>query len=110
MGRNAMFNPIAFRKAKIVYNFGLSECSRVKKLKKMAFYCADLGINFHKVDSLVAIGAVGVRELVYLGHSISKAEPVPLSALPYPFPFRKRERFPVASWPNSDSNPGTSTR
>ena len=25
-----LFNPIAFRKAKIVYNFGLSECIRVK--------------------------------------------------------------------------------
>ena len=25
-----LFNPIALRKAKIVYNFGLSECSRVK--------------------------------------------------------------------------------
>ena len=25
------FNPIAVRKAKIVYNFGLSECTRVKK-------------------------------------------------------------------------------
>ena len=25
-----VFNPIALRKAKIVYNFGLSECSRVK--------------------------------------------------------------------------------
>ena len=25
------FNPIALRKAKIVYNFGLSECNRVKK-------------------------------------------------------------------------------
>ena len=24
-----VFNPIALRKAKIVYNFGLSECSRV---------------------------------------------------------------------------------
>ena len=24
------FNPIALRKAKIVYNFGLSECKRVK--------------------------------------------------------------------------------
>ena len=24
-----MFNPIAFREAKIVYNFGLSECNRV---------------------------------------------------------------------------------
>ena len=26
-------NPIAFRQAKIVCNFGLSECSRVKGLK-----------------------------------------------------------------------------
>ena len=25
-----LFNPIALRKAKIVYNFGLSECNRVK--------------------------------------------------------------------------------
>ena len=25
-------NPFAFRKAKIVYNFGLSECNRVKKI------------------------------------------------------------------------------
>ena len=25
-----LFNPIASRKAKIVYNFGLSECNRVK--------------------------------------------------------------------------------
>ena len=25
-----VFNPIALRKAKVVYNFGLSECSRVK--------------------------------------------------------------------------------
>ena len=27
-----LFNPIAFRKAKIVYNFGLSECNRVKPI------------------------------------------------------------------------------
>ena len=27
------FNPIALRKAKIVYNFGLSECNRVKVYK-----------------------------------------------------------------------------
>ena len=26
---NSNFNPFALRKAKIVYNFGLSECSRV---------------------------------------------------------------------------------
>ena len=30
------FNPIAVRKAKIVCNFGLSECSRVKLLRKKA--------------------------------------------------------------------------
>ena len=27
-----LFNPIAVRKAKIVYNFGLSECNRVKRI------------------------------------------------------------------------------
>ena len=27
-------NPIALRKAKILYNFGLSECNRVKPTKK----------------------------------------------------------------------------
>ena len=30
------FNPIALRKTKIAYNFGLSECNRVKKLIKKA--------------------------------------------------------------------------
>ena len=29
-----MFNSIALRKAKIVYNFGLSECNRVNKEEK----------------------------------------------------------------------------
>ena len=29
-GQNCILNPIALRKAKIVYNFGLSECKRVK--------------------------------------------------------------------------------
>ena len=28
-----LLNPVALRKAKIVYNFGLSECSRVKSKK-----------------------------------------------------------------------------
>ena len=28
--KRALFNPTALRKAKIVYNFGLSECNRVK--------------------------------------------------------------------------------
>ena len=31
------FNPIALRKAQIVYNFGLSECNRVKCI--MLIYC-----------------------------------------------------------------------
>ena len=29
---SAFVNPIALRKAKIVYNFGLSECNKVKKV------------------------------------------------------------------------------
>ena len=32
------FNPIALGKAKIVYSFGLSECSRVKNLNQL-FMC-----------------------------------------------------------------------
>ena len=31
-----LFNPIALRKAKIVYNLGLSECNRVKSRKGQA--------------------------------------------------------------------------
>ena len=31
--RDFLFNLIALRKAKIVYNFGLSECNRVKDTK-----------------------------------------------------------------------------
>ena len=35
-GHNIHFNPIALRKAKIVYNFGISECNRVKvKIRKV---------------------------------------------------------------------------
>ena len=30
-----MFNPVALRKAKIVCNFGLSECNRVKFYNKV---------------------------------------------------------------------------
>ena len=29
--KNLLINPIALRKARIVYNFGLSECNRVKE-------------------------------------------------------------------------------
>ena len=31
-GKNSLLNSIALRKAKIAYNFGLSECSRVNEL------------------------------------------------------------------------------
>ena len=41
-------NPIALRKTKVVYNFGLSECNRVQKITVS-----------HR---LVAIGAVWVKE------------------------------------------------
>ena len=30
--QDLFFNPVALRKAKIAYNFGLSECKRVKEL------------------------------------------------------------------------------
>ena len=33
MGNSIPINPIAHRKAKIEYNFGLSECNRVKGTK-----------------------------------------------------------------------------
>ena len=33
-----LFNPVALRKAKIAYNFGLSECNRVKG-EKILIYC-----------------------------------------------------------------------
>ena len=31
------FNPVALRKAKLVYNFGLSECCRVKRREEKDF-------------------------------------------------------------------------
>ena len=37
MNMPSRINPIALRKAKIAYNFGLSECSRVKRLKISIF-------------------------------------------------------------------------
>ena len=37
------FNPIALRKAKIVYNFGLSECNRVKRFI-LIFPCGSLNL------------------------------------------------------------------
>ena len=38
---DAQFNPIALRKAKIVYNFGLSECSRGKLIGCAGFKSND---------------------------------------------------------------------
>ena len=32
-----MFNPIALKKAKIAYSFGLSECNRIKAFQKRLF-------------------------------------------------------------------------
>ena len=46
-----IFNPIALRKAKIAYNFGLSKCNRVNRSWKQSFY--DYKQNFH-VSSSVA--------------------------------------------------------
>ena len=34
-----LVNPIALRKAKIVYNFGLSECNRVDQISSFEAYC-----------------------------------------------------------------------
>ena len=38
-------NPIAFRKAKIVYNFGLSECNKVKVNGYNSIFFCCLGIE-----------------------------------------------------------------
>ena len=42
-------NPIALRKAKIVYNFGLSECNRVKR--KTVVLSEDIKIIFFYVPN-----------------------------------------------------------
>ena len=44
-------NPIALRKAKIVYNFGLSECSRVKR--KTIVLSKDIKIIFFAMISYI---------------------------------------------------------
>ena len=51
------FNPIALRKAKIVYNFGLSECNRVKKKRKLSYlealsYCLDMQMYIFDLSTL----------------------------------------------------------
>ena len=55
------FNPIALRKAKIVYNFGLSECNRVKRFI-LIFPCGTF--NFYKNGFPNGEGEVG-RVRVY---------------------------------------------
>ena len=35
------FNPIALRKAKITYNFGLSECNKVKPVVHGVYFCTE---------------------------------------------------------------------
>ena len=40
-------NPVALRKAKIVYNFGLSECNRVKR--KINVLSKDINIIFFAI-------------------------------------------------------------
>ena len=45
--------------------------------------------------SLIAVGAVGVRVPLYLGHSWWKAEHIPFLSLPYPSLIRKR--YPLSA-------------
>ena len=40
-------NPIALRKAKIVYNFGLSECNRVKELNHSMIFFVVVALLFY---------------------------------------------------------------
>ena len=40
-----MLNPIALREAKIVYNFGLSECNRVNSTELLGFLISFVGVN-----------------------------------------------------------------
>ena len=41
-----MFNPIALRKAKIVYNFGLSECHRIKDAASALFLVLESCVSY----------------------------------------------------------------
>ena len=75
-----------------------------------------LGIKKVKVShSLLAIGAVGVRVPLYLGHSWWKAELIPLLSLPYPSLIRKRYPFTaglterVFQSPHGEAEPRTHT-
>ena len=70
--------------------------------------------------SLIAVGAVGLRVPLHLGHSKRNVEPIPLLSLPYPSLIRKGaslllcwQSFPVVGWrsPASVSGPsGITTR
>ena len=51
-----LVNPIALRKAKIVYNFGLSECNRVKGTNfHLLAYILHLMSRFSKVQSCSSV-------------------------------------------------------
>ena len=49
-------NPIAFRKAKIVYNFGLSECNRVTERQILKYK------NIKIYTILAFLSAVGLQK------------------------------------------------
>ena len=53
------FNPIALRKAKIVYNFGLSECSRVKFVHTNLGGIAELSFVTMILQSIIAEYVLG---------------------------------------------------
>ena len=50
-------------------------------------------VNVKVSHSLIAVGAVGIRVPLYLGHSLWKAEPIALLSLAYPSLIRKRYPF-----------------
>ena len=63
-----MFNPIALRKAKIVYNFGLSECIRVKKIAEKLQYRPALFWSSISVSILryIRVNYTDIREVPWL--------------------------------------------
>ena len=62
--QTVLFNPVALRKAKIVYNFGLSECNRVNNhILNYSLYTCSWGLsvriqsNFNGLNIFVAMKA-----------------------------------------------------
>ena len=68
-------------------------------LRKSALFLCNICHNLNNLGkvkvshSLIAVGGVGVRVPLYLGHSWWKAEPIPLLSLSYPSLIRKRYPF-----------------